>query len=124
MPEEFGKYRLLSKLARGGMAEIFLAELSGARGKPVVIKRVLPELSTQVDFVQMFLDEARIAAQLHHPNLVHIFDLGEVSFIDLAEITINASPAEVRSVLVGNSTAGVIRNPGQESPNRLLFTDY
>jgi serine/threonine-protein kinase len=75
----FGKYRLVRPLAQGGMAEIFLARQSGPAGfeKQVVIKRVLPHLSANQEFVHMFLDEARIAARLSHPNIVQIFDFGE-----------------------------------------------
>ncbi len=75
----FGKYRLVRPLAQGGMAEIFLARQSGPAGfeKQVVIKRVLPHLSANEEFVRMFLDEARIAARLSHPNIVQIFDFGE-----------------------------------------------
>jgi eukaryotic-like serine/threonine-protein kinase len=78
---EFGKYHLLRKLAQGGMAEIFLANQKGIKGfeKLVVLKRVLPDLSASDDFVEMFLDEARIAARLEHPNIVRIHDLGEVN---------------------------------------------
>ncbi|NBD10608.1 serine/threonine-protein kinase [Corallococcus silvisoli] len=72
----FGKYLLIKRLALGGMAELFLAH------KPpdptlVVIKRILPYLSEEPEFVQMFLDEARIAAQLHHPNIVQVHELGK-----------------------------------------------
>ena len=78
---EFGKYRLLRKLAQGGMAEIFLAIQTGIQGfeKVVVVKRVLPDLSASDDFINMFLDEARIAARLDHTNIVRIYDLGEVN---------------------------------------------
>src|SRR6185436_3149751 len=66
------------KLAEGGMAEIFLAKQVGVEGfeKNVVIKRMLQHLSSVPDFVSMFLDEARMAAQLSHPNIVAISDLG------------------------------------------------
>ena len=78
---DFGKYRLLRKLAQGGMAEIFLAIQKGIQGfeKVVVVKRVLPDLSASDEFVNMFLDEARIAARLDHTNIVRIYDLGEVN---------------------------------------------
>ncbi|MFO0600951.1 MAG: protein kinase [Myxococcaceae bacterium] len=74
----YGKYYLVRKLAEGGMAEIFLAKAVGVEGfeKNVVIKRMLPHLSTAPDFVSMFLDEARLAASLNHPNIVQISDLG------------------------------------------------
>jgi len=74
----FGKYFLVRKLAEGGMAEIFLAKQVGVEGfeKNVVIKRMLQNLSSVSDFVSMFLDEARLAARLSHPNIVTISDLG------------------------------------------------
>ncbi len=74
----YGKYSLVRKLAEGGMAEIFLAKQVGVEGfeKNVVIKRMLPHLSQVQDFVSMFLDEARLAASLSHPNIVQISDLG------------------------------------------------
>ncbi|MGZ6028049.1 MAG: serine/threonine protein kinase [Myxococcaceae bacterium] len=76
----FGKYVLLDRLAVGGMAEIFLARQEGLEGfeKTVVIKRIRPHLSKQKSFVAMFLDEARLAAQLNHPNIVQIHELGQV----------------------------------------------
>lgn len=75
----FGSYRILRRLARGGMAEVYLAVKGGPGGveKVVVLKRILPELSEVDEFVQVFLDEARIAARLDHPNIAHIYDLGE-----------------------------------------------
>jgi serine/threonine-protein kinase len=78
MGDTFGKYEFVRKLATGGMAEIWLARQTGMQGfeKPVVIKRILPHLSTDQVFVKMFLDEARVAACLNHPNIVQIYDLG------------------------------------------------
>ncbi|MGC4118337.1 MAG: serine/threonine-protein kinase [Myxococcales bacterium] len=73
-PQAFGKYRLLRKLARGGMAELFLA--TDQAGLPVVIKRVLPHFTQETEFLKMFLNEARIAALLNHPGIVKVFDLG------------------------------------------------
>ncbi|MBK7861971.1 MAG: serine/threonine protein kinase [Archangiaceae bacterium] len=74
-----GRYTLLAKIATGGMAEIWLAKQAGPRGfeKVIVIKRIVDSLSADPEFVEMFLDEARIAAQLNHPNIVQIYDLGE-----------------------------------------------
>jgi serine/threonine-protein kinase len=76
----FGKYQLVKRLARGGMAEVFLARQSGPEGfnRMVAVKRILPHLVDSQDFVRMFLDEARLAAQLSHPNVVHIYDFGKV----------------------------------------------
>ena len=74
----YGKYYLIRKLAEGGMAEIFLAKQVGVEGfeRDVVIKRMLNHLSEVPDFVTMFLDEARLASRLSHPNIVQINDLG------------------------------------------------
>ena len=71
------KYKLVRKIASGGMAEVYLAVQRGLAGfeKPVVIKRILPHLCQDEQFVQMFLDEARLAASLSHPNIVQIFDV-------------------------------------------------
>lgn len=75
---QYGKYFLVKKLAEGGMAEIFLAKQIGVERfeKNVVVKRMLAHLSGIQDFVSMFLDEARLAATLAHPNVVQILDLG------------------------------------------------
>ncbi len=77
---EFGKYHLVRKLATGGMAEIFLARQDGIEGfrKNIVLKRILPIHADNAELIDMFLDEARIAATLNHPNIVQIFDLGKV----------------------------------------------
>ena len=80
-PEHFGKYQLLEKIATGGMAEVYRARAFGMAGfeKILVIKKVLDHMAQDSDFVEMFIDEARIAVQLHHVNIVQVFDLGEVS---------------------------------------------
>jgi serine/threonine-protein kinase len=77
---QFGKYSLVAKLATGGMAEIFLARLKGAAGfeKLVCVKRILPALAKDKQFVSMFLAEAKIAAQISHPNVCQVFELGEI----------------------------------------------
>lgn len=74
----FGKYVLIRKLAEGGMAEIYLAKQTGAEGfeRDVVIKCMLDHFTQHREFVSMFLDEARLAARLHHPNIVQITELG------------------------------------------------
>lgn len=76
----FGKYVLLDRIAVGGMAEIFLARQTGLEGfeKTVVLKRIRPHLSDKKSFVKMFLNEAKIAAQLSHANICQIYDLGLV----------------------------------------------
>jgi serine/threonine protein kinase len=74
----FGEYRIVAQLGAGGMAEVYLAQRKGLAGfeKLVVIKKILPHLARKKSFVDMFLDEARIAAQLNHQNVVQTFDLG------------------------------------------------
>ncbi len=76
----FGNYVLLRRIARGGMAEVFLAQQRGLEGfdRRVAVKRILPHLADSPDFVKMFLGEAKLAAQLTHPNVVHIYDFGKV----------------------------------------------
>jgi eukaryotic-like serine/threonine-protein kinase len=72
-----GPYRLTRKIAQGGMAELFLAEYTREDGfkRAVAIKKILPHLVENQDFVDMFIREARLAALLQHPNIVQIFDL-------------------------------------------------
>jgi hypothetical protein len=74
-----GKYEIMRRLAVGGMAEIYLARVTGAAGfeKLVVLKRILPQVAEDPTFVQMFLDEARLAATLRHPNIADVYDVGE-----------------------------------------------
>jgi serine/threonine protein kinase len=75
----FGKFELLSPIASGGMAEVFLArQRAGRFERLLVIKRILPHLCQDPRFVELFLEEARIAALFEHPNIVPIYDLGRV----------------------------------------------
>jgi serine/threonine protein kinase len=75
---EVGRYEILRRIAKGGMAELYLARQKGIEGfeKLVVLKRILPELAGDAEFVGMFLDEARLAAGLHHSNVVQVYDIG------------------------------------------------
>lgn len=79
-PEVFGKYQLLEKIATGGMAEVWRARAHGISGfeKILVIKKVLPELAKDEEFVNLFIDEARIAVSLLHVNIVQVFDLNRI----------------------------------------------
>ena len=72
------RYELVGELASGGMATVFLARLTGVGGfqRFVAIKRLHPHLANEKEFVEMFLDEARIAARIHHPNVVPILEVG------------------------------------------------
>jgi serine/threonine protein kinase len=74
----FGKYLLVERIGVGGMAEVFKAKTFGAEGfeRLLAIKRILPHLVEDTDFVSMFIDEAKIAVRLQHPNIVTIHDLG------------------------------------------------
>jgi len=76
----FGQYLLLSKIATGGMAELFKAKRKGVEGfeKILAIKRILPHMSDNEEFITMFIDEAKLAAQLTHHNICQIFDLGKI----------------------------------------------
>lgn len=79
-PDRFGQYEILEKIDAGGMAETFKARRSGVEGfqKIVAIKKILPHIADDEEFITMFADEAKLAAQLNHPNIVHIFDLGKI----------------------------------------------
>jgi eukaryotic-like serine/threonine-protein kinase len=74
-----GRYELLIPIASGGMAMVWAARQKGTRGfqKIVAVKTMLPKLSEDIQFEQMFLDEASLASQVHHPHIVEILDLGE-----------------------------------------------
>lgn len=74
----FGKYEVIRRIAIGGMGEIFLARQTGVAGfeRLVILKNLLPELAKRPGFVDQFLDEARVAATLNHPNIVGIFEVG------------------------------------------------
>ncbi len=78
MAREQQRYKVLEKIASGGMAEVFRAESAGLEGfkKIVAIKRVLPHLSEKKQFIGMFLDEARLSAHLSHSNVAQVFDIG------------------------------------------------
>src|SRR5579864_7852127 len=78
--ETFGQYTLLERIAVGGMAEVWKARMRGVEGfqKTVAIKKILPYMTGNTDFISMFIDEAKLAAQLSHPNIVHIYDLGKI----------------------------------------------
>jgi serine/threonine-protein kinase len=101
-----GKYRLIRRLAVGGSAEVYLAVAEGLSGfeKQVVLKRLLPEFARSPEMLAMFLDEARLMALLHHPNIAEVYDIGEqdgeyfftlekIDGCDLRDL-INLHPAE------------------------------
>jgi len=79
-PESFGRYYLVDRIAVGGMAEVFKAKSFSERGfeKLLVIKRILQHLSGNDEFVEMFIDEAKISVELTHPNIIQIYDFGKI----------------------------------------------
>ena len=83
LPQEgefYGKYQLLQKIATGGMAEVFRALSTSIGGfqKEVALKRILPHLSTDAEFVSLFIDEAKLTVSLNHGNIVQVFDFGRI----------------------------------------------
>lgn len=121
-----GRYQLLSRLAVGGMAEVYLArqgELSGFKTL-VVVKKVLPHLAMKPDFIAMFLDEARIASMLDHPNVVRINEVGRTdtdyfiamelvqgkalaSLLQQSERAKTPLPHAIGALIVANAAAGL-----------------
>ncbi|HEY0987123.1 MAG TPA: serine/threonine-protein kinase, partial [Kofleriaceae bacterium] len=77
--DKLGKYEVIRQIAVGGMAELYLARTVGIEGfeKLVCVKRILPLFADDPNFVNMFLNEARLAATLHHPNVAQIYDIGQ-----------------------------------------------
>ena len=78
-PERIGRYELCFELASGGMARVYLARTQGNPGfqKLVALKRIHPHLASESEYVEMFLDEARIASRITHPHVCSVFDFGE-----------------------------------------------
>ncbi len=79
-PKVFGRYLLLKRLSRGGMGEIFLAKLGEIQGfeKLVIIKKILPHLVADQEFIKRFIDEAQVAIKLQHANVAPVFEVGKV----------------------------------------------
>jgi serine/threonine protein kinase len=80
LPQVFGRYLLLKRLSRGGMGEIFLAKLGEIVGfeKLVIIKKILPNLAADQEFIKRFIDEAQVAIKLNHANVAPVFEVGRV----------------------------------------------
>lgn len=101
LPAQIGRYQILGRLGAGGMAEILVARLVGEGGfeRPLVLKRILPEKAGHPEFVRMFVEEARMAGQVRHQNVVQIFELVH----DQGELYL------VMEYLEGESAAAVAR---------------
>lgn len=102
-----GKYEILRFIAEGGMGELYVARASGIEGfeKTVALKRILSRFATRDAHVKMFLDEAKLAATLHHPNIVQVFDIGDergVLFFSMEYV----HGTDVRTLLDAARTAG------------------
>ena len=82
--EIFGNYLLLKKIGAGGMAELYLARQNGVMGfeRVLAIKRILPHLTEDADFIEMFINEAKLAAQITHPHVAQVYDFGAVGGIN------------------------------------------
>ncbi len=107
LPRDFGNYVLQSLIARGGMAEIYRAKMrTGIDGfeKPVAIKKILPNLAENEEFITMLIDEARISVSLNHANIAQVYDLGRVS--DSYYIAMEYVP--------GVDLAGIIKKLGKD----------
>lgn len=111
---QFGRYRFVDRLAVGGMAEVFVAVAHGDEGfeKPVVIKRLLPQLAAYPRFLQMFLDEARIMLSLQHGNIVQILDMGRMEGLPFLTLEY-VDGKDLRTVL------GRLQESGQSLPHGL-----
>ena len=108
-PDRFGQYELLEKIASGGMAEVFRARRTGVEGfqKTVAIKKILPHIADNDEFITMFADEAKLAAELNHPNIAHIYDLGKIQaggyFIAMEYV----EGTDLRSLLLAGRQSGL-----------------
>ena len=106
-----GTYRVVRKIATGGMAEVFLARMVGAEGfeKPVAVKRILPSLAQDTHFIDLFLREAKVSVALQHANVVQVLDLGSsqkqlymvMEFVDGENLRALLKVARLRKVALG-----------------------
>jgi serine/threonine protein kinase len=80
MTDQLGKYSVIRKLGAGGMAEVFLCKLVGIGGfeKHVVLKKIRADIASDSEFITMFFDEARLAANLSHPNIIQVFEVDQL----------------------------------------------
>src|SRR5262245_39975993 len=103
-----GRYELLIPIAKGGMARVWAARQHGQRGftKLVAIKTILPHLARDAEFERMFLDEARIASMVHHPNVCEIYELGEEGRVLYLAM----------EWVMGESLAHMLRSGGKPTP--------
>ncbi|MBI4816609.1 MAG: protein kinase [Deltaproteobacteria bacterium] len=108
-PRKYAKYELLSRMGEGGMAEVFKARLGGAQGfeKIVVIKRILPHLANNKRFVSMFVNEAKLAARIHHQAVVQVYELGQTESGELYMAMELVDGVDLRKLLVSAAERGI-----------------
>lgn len=105
---KLGRYELIRRLGRGGMAEVFEARLRGADGfeRRVAVKRVIPDFAEDPSFRRMFLDEAKIASRLHHRNIAAVLDYGVVDGV----------PFQVLELIDGSDARTLTREGARQGP--------
>ena len=110
--ETIGKFEVLCRIGTGGMADVYRCRLRGVGGfeKTVVVKRIRPEHAADPAFVNMFLEEARLAANLDHPNIVQVFDVGEV----------DGSPYIAMEYVRGPTFSALIRQAHRHQDDRVV----
>ena len=116
--DTYGPYRLLQRIAIGGMAEVFRAKKGGVEGfeKTVAVKRILSHLSDNKEFVDMFINEAKVVSGLSHPNIVAIFDLGRIDrsyyiamdYVQGRDLRSILRRAKERGIAIPNSLAAYV----------------
>lgn len=108
-----GRYEILLGVAQGGMARVWAARQHGQRGfsKTVAIKTILPALASDPEFETMFLDEARVASGVHHPNVCEIFDLGEENGVLYLSMEWVNGDSLARILKPGSATPGGPKTP-------------
>jgi serine/threonine-protein kinase len=117
IPTRIGRYEIVGLLAVGGMAEVFLGRIDGPNGfqRPIVVKRMLPHLARRKHCVEMFVDEARILARLHHPNIIDVFEHGcdgelflAMEYVDGESVSVILRRAALRGVRIPYAVAARI----------------
>ena len=122
----FGQYTLLRRIARGGMAEVFLAKQRGLEGfdRRVAVKRILPHLADSPEFLKMFLEEARLAARITHPNIVHIYEFGKYGddYFIAMEFVDGVHAGEIASITADRPIPwGLLARIGADTASALHF---
>lgn len=109
LPCRFGKYELLEHIGSGGMAEVYKAMLPGIAGfqKTVVIKRLHPKFADQQEFVQLFVEEAKLAAEVQHKNIVSVFDLASLDNGEVYMAMEYISGTDLKNVLRNCNQSGI-----------------